>query len=148
MALIVLVAAVNVSSSTSILVIERQRDIAILKAVGASPAGIRRIFLFGSLLTGLIGALVGIAAGLLIGVNINGLIHGLEGVLSFFSQLFNGGEVRILDPGFYLETIPIVIQWETIAFIGLFTVLLSVLAASFPARRAGKMKALELLRKV
>ncbi|MDR1100108.1 MAG: ABC transporter permease, partial [Treponema sp.] len=59
MALIVIVAAVNVSSATSMLVIERQRDIAVLKAAGAGTKGISGIFLWGSFLTGLTGAVAG-----------------------------------------------------------------------------------------
>jgi lipoprotein-releasing system permease protein len=147
MALIVLVAAVNVSSATSMLAIERRRDIAVLKAFGAGPADTSRIFLWGSLLTGAAGAAAGIALGLLIGCNINGLIRGLERSLGFFSRLFHGGEVRILDPGFYLETIPIVVDWTMALLIGLFTIASSVLASWIPARRAGKIIPVELLRK-
>jgi lipoprotein-releasing system permease protein len=147
MALIVIVAAVNVSSATSMLVIERQRDIAVLKAAGASPRGTGAVFVLASLLTGISGAVCGIGAGLLLGVNINGLIHGLERLLSFFSGLFRGAEVRILDPGYYLETIPVIVDWFAVLLIGLFTVLCSVIASWIPARRAGKLKPLELLRK-
>ncbi|MDR1900248.1 MAG: ABC transporter permease, partial [Treponema sp.] len=111
MALVVVVAAVNVSSATSMLVIERQRDIAVLKAAGASPSFIGGVFLWGSFLTGLTGALAGLAVGLLVGNYINPLIRGLESLLSLVSGLFRGGAVRILDPGFYLQTIPIVIDW-------------------------------------
>jgi lipoprotein-releasing system permease protein len=147
MALVVIVAAVNVSSATSMLVIERQRDIAVLKVTGASVRGVAGIFLRGSFLTGLCGAVAGIALGLLIGNFINPLIRSLEKLLSFFSGLFNGGEVKILDPGFYLETIPIVIDWFAVFLIGCFTVLCSVLASWIPARRAGKLKPMDLLRK-
>jgi lipoprotein-releasing system permease protein len=147
MALIVVVAAVNVSSATSMLVIERQRDIAVLKASGISPRGAGGIFIMGSFLTGLCGAVLGIGAGLLLGININSLIHGLEGMLSFFSGLFRGGEVRILDPGYYLETIPIVVDWAAVFLIGLFTVLCSVVASWIPAHRAGRLKPLDLFRK-
>jgi lipoprotein-releasing system permease protein len=147
MALIVIVAAVNVSSATSMLVIERQRDIAVLKVAGADMAGTRGIFLWGSFLTGLCGAIIGITLGLLIGVNINHLIRALEKLLSFCSGLFHGGEVKILDPGFYLETIPIIIDWTTVFLIGCFTVLCSCIAAWIPARRAGKLKPMELIRK-
>jgi lipoprotein-releasing system permease protein len=147
MALIVAVAAVNVSSATSMLVIERQRDIAVLKAAGAGPRGTGAVFALASLLTGLCGAVLGIGAGLLLGVNINGLIRGLEKLLSFFSGLFRGGEVKILDPGYYLETIPIVVDWPAVLLIGLFTILCSVIASWIPARRAGKLKPLELFRK-
>jgi lipoprotein-releasing system permease protein len=147
MALIVIVAAVNVSSATSMLVIERGRDIAVLKAFGTSPRETSRIFLCGSFLTGLLGALIGIVLGLIIGNYINSLIHGLEMVFGFFSSLFNGGQVKILDPGFYLETIPIIIDWTMVLLIGVFTILCSMLASWIPARRAGKTPPVELLRK-
>jgi lipoprotein-releasing system permease protein len=147
MALIVMVAAVNVSSATSMLVIERQRDIAVLKAAGAPPGVTSRIFLWGSFFTGLIGALIGLSVGLLIGVNINTLIHGLEKLLNVFTSLFQAGEIRILDPGYYLEEIPIVVDWGAVFLIGLFTILSSMLASWLPARRAGKTRPIEILRK-
>jgi lipoprotein-releasing system permease protein len=147
MALIVLVAAVNVSSATSMLVLERQRDIAILKVSGASVQGVTKIFLWGSFLTGLTGAIPGIIFGLLIGSNINFLIRSLEKLLSFFSMLFRGGEIKILDPGFYLETIPIIIDWTSVLLIGFFAILCSIFSSWIPARRAGKLKPMDLLRK-
>ncbi|GBU26091.1 lipoprotein releasing system permease [Fibrobacteria bacterium R8-3-H12] len=147
MALIVIVAAVNVSSATSMLVIERQRDIAILKISGASVSGVTEIFLWGSFLTGFIGGLIGVTFGLLIGRNINFLIRSLEKILTFFSGIFHGEEVKILDPGFYLETIPIIIDWKAVTLIWLFAILCSVLASWIPAWRAGKIKPMELLRK-
>jgi lipoprotein-releasing system permease protein len=147
MALVLIVAAVNVSTATSMLVIERQRDIAVLKAAGARPGGISGVFLWGGFLTGLAGALAGLFLGLLIGVNINALIRFLERIFSFFSRLSSGGEVKILDPGFYLETIPISIDWFAVFLIGCFTIFCSVAASWIPARRAGKLKPLELLRK-
>ena len=147
MALVVIVAAVNVSSATSMLVIERQRDIAVLKVTGASVRGVTGVFLWGSFLTGLSGAIIGISLGLLIGNFINPLIHSLEVILSFFSNLFRGGEVKILDPGFYLETIPVVIDWFAVFLIGCFTIFCSVAASWIPARRAGKLKPMDLLRK-
>jgi lipoprotein-releasing system permease protein len=147
MALIVVVAAVNVSSATSMLVIERRRDIAVLKASGISPRGAAGVFIMGGFLTGLSGAVLGISLGLLLGININPLIHGLEGALSFVSGLFRGGEVKILDPGYYLETIPVIVDWTAVILIGFFTVLCSVTASWIPAHRAGRLKPLELFRK-
>jgi lipoprotein-releasing system permease protein len=147
MALIVIVAAVNVSSATSMLVIERQRDIAVLKVTGASVRGISGIFLWGSFLTGLCGAIIGIAIGLLLGNYINPIIRSLEKLLSFFSGLAGGGNIKILDPGFYLETIPIIIDWLAVLLIGCFTIICSVAASLIPAHHAGKLKPMELLRK-
>ncbi|MDR2701556.1 MAG: ABC transporter permease [Spirochaetaceae bacterium] len=147
MALLVLVAAVNVSSATSMLVIERQRDIAVLKTGGASPRFIQRVFLWGAFLTGLAGAVIGITLGLIIGREINPIIRGLEKFLTFLSTPWKG-EVRILDPDYYLRTIPIIIDWKMILIIAVFTLLCSCLASALPARHAGKLKPLEILRRV
>ena len=147
MALIVLVAAVNVSFATSMLAIERQRDIAVLKTSGASPFFTSGIFLWGAFLTGVVGSVFGISAGLALGSSVNTLIRALEAVLSFLSGLFRAGPVTILDAGYYLETIPIIVNWQVIIIIFFFTVLSSVLASWFPARRAGKIKPIEILRK-
>jgi lipoprotein-releasing system permease protein len=147
MALIVLVASVNVSSATSMLVIERQRDIAVLKAFGASPAAVSRIFLSGAFLTGAAGSAGGIAAGLLIGCFINQIIRSLERALSLVSSLFHGEAVHILDPEYYLETIPIVIDWTAVFLIGLLTIAASIIASWLPSRSAGKQKPVDLLRK-
>ena len=147
MALLVLVAAVNVSSATSMLVIERQRDIAVLKTGGAGPLSIQKIFLWGAFLTGVAGSVLGIGLGLLIGKNINGIIRSLEKLLSFLASPF-GSQVKLLDPDYYLEVIPIIIDWKMVLIIGLFTILCSCLASALPARRAGILKPLEILRRV
>jgi len=83
----------------------------------------------------------------LLGNFINPLIRSLEKVFSFFSRLAGGGEIKIMDPGFYLETIPIIIDWKAVFLIGCFTVLCSVLASWLPAMRAGKLKPMELIRR-
>ncbi|MDR3355969.1 MAG: ABC transporter permease [Spirochaetaceae bacterium] len=147
MALIVLVAAVNVSSAVSMLVIERQRDIAVLKSIGASAAETRRIFLLCGLMTALAGVIPGLALGLALGCNINDMIRALETVLSFVSALMRGAPVKILDPGFYLQEIPVIVDWKAVALIGCLTVLCSVVSSLFCAGRAGKSRPLDLLRK-
>lgn len=147
MALIVLVAAVNVSSATSMLAIERQRDIAVLKASGAKPAFTSGVFLWGAFLTGLAGSVLGISAGLAIGCSVNSLIRALETALSFFTGLFRAAPVKILDSGYYLEAIPIMVNKKAVLLIAVFTILSSVLASWLPARRAGKIKPMEIFRK-
>jgi lipoprotein-releasing system permease protein len=147
MALIVLVAAVNVSSATSMLAIERQKDIAVLKASGASPGSTSQIFLWGAFLTGLTGAILGIGLGLGIGRFINPIIRFIETIINFFSGPFRGDRIKILDSAYYLTAIPIIIDWTAVFLIGFFTVLCSVLSSWIPARRSGKQRPLELLRK-
>jgi lipoprotein-releasing system permease protein len=61
--LIVMVAALNIIASLILLVMEKTRDIAILKTMGASTASIRRIFMFQGLIIGVIGTLAGAAGG-------------------------------------------------------------------------------------
>jgi len=147
MALIVAVAAVNVASATSMLAVERRKDIAVLKSFGADPGGTTGVFMLAALLTGLAGSIVGIALGLGIGYTVNEIIHGLEQALGAVSRLFNGGTVTLLDPEYYLESIPVVVDWAAVAGIGVLTVLGSLLAAWPPARRAGKLQPTEILRK-
>lgn len=144
MGLVVLVAAVNVASATSMLAVERRRDVAILKGFGAAPGDTTRVFLFGALLTGVAGAVLGISAGLILSLNVNALIGAAEIVLGFFSR---GDAVRLLDPEYYLETIPVAVDWTAIFVIGAGTTACSVLAAWAPARRAGGTRPLEILRK-
>jgi lipoprotein-releasing system permease protein len=147
-ALIVIIAAVNVSSATSMLAIERQRDIAVLKATGASPAFTSGIFVWAAFITGLIGAITGITAGLCIGLSVNHIIRAIETVINVFTSGFRTGTFKLLDSNYYLEEFPIIIDWLTILIIGVFTVLCSIAASYLPARRAGTLKPLEILRKL
>lgn len=151
MAIIVLVAAVNVSSAVSMLILERQRDIAVLKSVGVSAAETSGIFLWCSLLTGVTGAIPGVALGLLIGCNINIIIHNLEAALSFINSLSpygtRSGAVKILNPDFYLQEIPVIVDWKTVILIIFLTVLCSIVSSLLCASRAGKTRPLDLLRK-
>ncbi|MDR2447903.1 MAG: ABC transporter permease [Treponema sp.] len=148
MALIVIIAAVNVSSATSMLAIERRKDIAAFKAAGASPAFTSRIFVWAAFITGLIGAIVGITAGLCIGLSINHIIRALEAAVNFCMFGFSAERFKLLDPNYYLEQFPVIIDWLTILIIGVFTVLCSIVASYLPARRAGTLKPLEILRKL
>jgi lipoprotein-releasing system permease protein len=154
MALIVLVAAVNVASATTMLAVERRRDLAILKSFGAHPRDGERVLLLGALFTGLAGSVAGLSVGLLIAVNVNGLIGGAETILGWATRLvsfFSGsGKIdtpRLLDPGYYLETIPIAVDWAALAVIAAGATACSALAAWVPAARAGRIAPLEILRK-
>jgi lipoprotein-releasing system permease protein len=64
--LIVMVAALNIIASLVLLVMEKNRDIAILKTMGSSAASIRRIFMLQGLIVGLVGTAVGAVAGIAI----------------------------------------------------------------------------------
>lgn len=156
MFLIALVASANISSALVMLVMERRREIAILKASGAHPSLITMAFLLSGFLTCLGGLLVGIPLGLLAAVHINGIFWFLESVLNKILHAFYAGfagnsaysEIRLLDPAYYLEKIPVHINFKELYIIALTMLLLSLAVCIIPAVRAGKEKPLSIMRKV
>ncbi len=158
MALIVAVAAVNVSSSLVMVVLEKTPEIAMLKAMGAGPWEIGLGFTVTAAATGLAGTALGLALGALVAVNINALLAGLERVLNLGGRavfavlspllpLPPPPAVRLFNTEFYLEQIPVTLSFRELASVAVATLLLSVLAAWLPARRAGAIRPLEVLRR-
>lgn len=156
MFLIVLVAAVNISSAIVMLVMERRREIAILKSLGGSSRGITVSFLVAGLACGFCGILLGLPVGLLLSVNANELISFVEKIVNFFSRIayiFSGGsadgfsQVHLLDPAYYLTTIPISIPFAELFAVCVSVLLLSLCVSVVPAVKAGKEKPLDIFRK-
>jgi len=161
MFLIVLVASVNISSALVMLVMERRKEIAILKSVGAEPACVTYAFLLAGFFTGLGGILAGMPAGVLCALNINWLLGLLErflnasarlawalrGPLGISSDGETFGGIRLLDPEFYLEVIPIRVRLGELFAVASGVLILSILVSVLPAIRAGREKPLDTLRK-
>lgn len=156
MVLIVLVASINVSSAIVMLVMERKKEIAILKSIGATPQGITLSFLIAGASCGLGGILIGIPAGLLLSVNANEILVALENFVNFLAKgfyLLQGipaeeiASIHLMDAAYYLQTIPINIPFGQILLIGVLTVLLSLVVSLIPSVKAGKEKPLDILRK-
>lgn len=157
MILIVLVASVNISSALIMLVMERKKEIAILKSIGGSSFGVSYSFLLSGFACGLGGVFIGLPLGLLLAVNVNSIICGMEKVLNFFVKfscfIFNKefssvNEIHILDPAYYLTDIPISVPFKELFIIVLVTLLLSLFVSAIPAFKAGKEKPLDTLRKM
>ena len=157
MLLIVLVASVNISSALVMLVMERKKEIAILKSLGASPSGITFSFLITGMSTGFMGILAGIPAGLLCAVNFDLILGWIENILTFVKKaafLVTGHDIsevsrlHILDPAFYLQNIPLSIPLGQITIIACGTLVLSLLASAIPAIKAGQEKPIESLKKI
>lgn len=149
MILVVLVAALNISSSLVMLILENAREIAILKCMGASPSVIQLLYILIGGLAGTVGAISGACIGLVISLNINGIINGINQVGSWLVSGGKGGEsFSLLNPGFYLEEIPVTADWPMIIFFILFTIFLSFLSSWLPARKAGGQRPLDIIRKV
>lgn len=155
MILIVLVASVNISSALVMLVLERRKEIAILKSLGASSAGISGVYIMTGAAAGFVGTVIGIIPGVICAVNINSVIQWVENAINvmgkLFYSLFSNGEytaVHLMDPAYYLEKIPVEVSVKELLFIAVGTVVLSILVSVIPAVRAGKDKPLNILRKV
>lgn len=155
MFLIVLVASVNISSALVMLVLERRKEIAILKSLGASGAGISCVYILTGAAAGFVGTIAGIIPGVLCAVNINSMIQWIEKAINGIGRLvytvFSSTDytaVHLMDPAFYLESIPVTVSVKELLVIAAGTVLLSVLVSVIPAVRAGKDKPLNILRKV
>ncbi|MBQ2601315.1 MAG: ABC transporter permease [Treponema sp.] len=157
MLLIVLVASVNISSALVMIVMERRKEIAILKSVGGTAEGIAVSFLIVGMGAGAGGVLVGIPLGLLGAVNINGLIKIIEWIVNIcakFVYLIGNGDlsgfssIYLLDPAYYLQEIPVSLSFTDLLVITLGTLLLSLVVSLVPAVKAGREKPLDTLRKV
>jgi lipoprotein-releasing system permease protein len=137
------------------LALERRRDIAILKSAGASPGFIAAVLSLAGLGTGGIGAVLGLALGTLAAWRINDLIAGAEFAVNLVTQLGAAltaaptapAAVRLLDPAYYLERIPVHIRPLELAMVGALCIALCLLAALIPARRASRQSPLEIFRK-
>lgn len=157
MILIVLVASINISSAIVMLVMERRKEIAILKSIGATPAGITFAFIITGMTCATGGLAIGLPLGLLAAVNANWLVNFIEKAVNVFAKagyLLKGvpadeiKAIRLMDPAYYLQTIPVDIPFWQLFTICLSTMLLALLVSVIPSVKAGKEKPLDILRKV
>lgn len=151
--LITLVASINISQALVMLIMERKQEIAILKANGASPQFITMCFLTAGLITSFLGLIIGIPIGILISIHVNSILSMLEKLINYFyyyaSALFGSvySEIHLLDPSYYLETIPISLNFYELYFVVVITLFLSVVVSLIPSIKAGREKPLEIMRK-
>lgn len=157
MLIIVLVASVNISSALVMLVMERKKEIAILKSIGGSAGGITLAFLLTGFACGLGGVIIGIPLGLLVSLNINQIIKFSEKTVNAFAKfsyllshrdLDSFNQIHILDPAYYLQQITVSVPYKELIVIIVGTLLLSLLMACIPSIRAGKEKPIDTLRKL
>ena len=137
LSLIIAVAAFNIVSMMVMVVTDKKSDIAILRTIGMTPKRIVKIFFYQGLSIGLIGIVVGTLLGLLLALNIESVISGIETILGF--QFFP-------KDVFYINRFPSVIQLNDVLSVVIGAIVLAVIAAIYPARRAGKINISEVLR--
>ncbi len=150
--LIVLAAAANIASAIVMLVMERQKEIAILKTLGHSPFELVISFLSAGIITALMGIIIALPIALLLALNINGVFKRIEQILNFFKyHLFSNDlvalPIELLNPEYYLESIPTVVDISQLILIIIATLVLSAIVCIIPALKASNLKPLNIMRK-
>jgi len=127
--LIVLVAAFNIASTLIMMVMQKTKDIAILKAMGATDQSIRKIFIFKGMVIGCVGTLTGLCLGFL---------------GCFFLKRYKFIEL----PGdvYYFTTLPVKLEFLDVFLIASAAMLICFLATLYPARQASKLNPVEAIR--
>jgi len=127
--MIVFVAAFNIVSTLIMMVMEKHRDIAVLKSMGATDRSIMKIFMYEGCIIGLFGTLLGMISGLCI-----------CGALKRF-------EIIKLDPSvFYMTTLPVKLVISDILIITVASCALCFVATLYPAWRASRLDPVEAIR--
>jgi lipoprotein-releasing system permease protein len=127
--LIILVASFNIVSTLIMNVIEKKREIAILKAMGATDKGIMYIFMLQGLLIGILGTLIGITGGYLL------------------NYILNTYQIIKLPPDvYYLSHLPVKMKLFDFIVVSLSAITISFLATIYPAWQAAKLNPVEPLR--
>jgi lipoprotein-releasing system permease protein len=137
LALIVLVAAINIISTLVVAVKDKQADIAILRTLGARPRSVMGIFIVQGMLMGVIGTIVGVALGIVTALNIDVIVPAIEHLLGF----------HILSKDVYLiPELPSDLQAGDVVAISLMALVLSLAATLYPSWSASRMNPAEALR--
>lgn len=123
--LIIVVAISNIITSLSLMVVDKQGEIAILQTQGLSKTQVRRIFMLQGVMVGLVGTLVGSILGMLITLNLDPIVNRLNPQGLFLPTEIHSGQVLLIIA---------------------FSLLLSFLSTIYPAYRAAKVEPAEALR--
>lgn len=135
--LIIAVAGFGILAIFFMIVVEKTRDVGVLKALGASRQGVMQIFLAYGLSLGLVGSGVGLVLGLLFVRYINEIADVLGRIMGH----------EVFDPSvYYFFRIPTLVEPLTVAWIVCGALAIAVAAAVFPARRAAALHPVEALR--
>jgi lipoprotein-releasing system permease protein len=137
LALIIMVAALNIISTLIMVVMEKGKDIAILKSLGATSGGIMRIFMIEGIVIGVIGTLLGTTLGVVAALNLETIVQFIETVFQF----------KVLPPSiYYIDKFPSKVEPAFVAAIALISIGISFLATLYPSWQASRFDPVEGLR--
>lgn len=130
LALIILVASLNIASTMIIMVVEKTKDIGILRAIGLSGAGIGRIFTYQGLIIGALGTFFGAS----LGISLCGLLKKYQ-------------FIKLPQDIYYIDRLPVAIEvWPDVVFIVASAMAITLVSVVYPASRAAGFKPAEALR--
>jgi lipoprotein-releasing system permease protein len=129
--LIIAIAALNITTMLILVVVERRRDIAVLRALGATQKGVMLVFIIEGAVIGSLGALIGIVIGLVACV-----VGNHYKLVSLPADVYS------------ISNVPLNAQVSETLLAGLVAFVLSVLATLYPARAAAKMRPVDTLRDI
>ncbi len=124
----ILIAGFSVFGTLTLLVQEKQREVGILKAMGASARGVIRIFVLEGLLIGMAGGLLGL---------------GLGFIMTFAAEHFG---IRMNPEVYYIDKLPVNLDPTEFALVGAATVVVCLAATLFPAYQASRVRPVDALR--
>ena len=127
--LIVLVAAFNIIATLIMIVMEKRKDIAILKCMGATNRSIARIFMLKGAIVGAVGTALGV-------------VGGYAGCWLLARYQF----VELPKDVFYVSTLPVRVYGENFLLVALASVTICLLATIYPARQAAGLAPVEVIR--
>jgi lipoprotein-releasing system permease protein len=130
LAMIVMVACFNICGSLIMMIMEKTKDIGILKAIGASSMGVSFVFLFQGIFIGLMGVLLGGAAGVFLAERINVAADILEQIT---------GVTVFPDDIYYFTQIPVAISNNDVLTVIIVAFTLVITAGIYPAWKASRL---------